>query len=126
MLHVEGRLALPLRHQHAGIESPQPHHVFEAHQQFLVREQPGPRPDGLTLMIKDTDDRIGEIAHAFRGSIHLRAWHGAGLGYFHIGEIRLVAGPHRWLRHMQAEMRGFGNIHSTPPIAISSRRRNNS
>ncbi|MNE22512.1 hypothetical protein D3C80_1157280 [compost metagenome] len=126
MLHVKRGLALPLRHQHAGIESPKPHHVFEANQQFLVRKQPRPRPDSLALMIENADDRISEIAHAFRCGVHLRARHGAGLGYFHIGEIRLSAGPHRRLWNMQAEMWRFGYVHSTPPITVSSRPRNNS
>jgi len=62
MLHIERGLALPLRHQHAGIEGPQGHHVAQAFEQLGVSEETGPGADGLALSAEHADDRKGEIA----------------------------------------------------------------
>lgn len=44
MLHIEGRLALTLRHQHARVEGAQQHHVPETRQQFLIGRKPAQGP----------------------------------------------------------------------------------
>ena len=52
MLHVEGRLALALRHLHARVEGSERHHVAQAFEQVLVRQQPGPSADRLALAVQ--------------------------------------------------------------------------
>ena len=73
MLHVEGGLALALRHLHARVEGPQRHHVAQAFEQLLVGEQPGPWPDRLALAVEHADDREGEIADVARVDVDRRA-----------------------------------------------------
>ena len=107
MLHVEGGLALALRHLHARVEGPQRHHVAQALEQLLVGQQPGPRADRLALAVEHPDDRKGEIADVARIDVDLGARHGAGLGDRHVGEIRRAARPNRRLRHVQAQMPVF-------------------
>lgn len=103
MLHVEGGLALALRHDHARIEGAQQHHVPEAGEQLVIRKQPGPGTNRFAVAVQDADDRIGEVAHLFRRDVHLRARHGAGLRDLDVGEIRLAAGPNGGFGDMQAK-----------------------
>ena len=70
VLHVERRLALPLRHQHARVEGAQCHHVAQAGQQRLIAQETGPGADRLPVAVEHADDGIGEIADGFRIGVH--------------------------------------------------------
>ena len=71
VLHIERRLALPLRHEHSHVEGPQGHHVTQSLEQFLVAQETGPRAHSFTVAVENADDRIGEITHRFGVGVHL-------------------------------------------------------
>ena len=116
MLHVEGRLALPLRHQHARVEGAQGHHVAQAFEQFLVAQEAGPRADRLAVAVEHADDRIGEVADRFGVGIDLRARHRAGPRDPDAREIGSAARPDRRFRHVKAQWSVAGHA------AVVSRR----
>ena len=103
MLHVEGGLALPLRHLHAGVEGAQRHHVAQAFEQFVVGQQPGPRADRLAGTVQHADDGKGEVADVARIDVDRRARHRARLGNGNVGEIRRAAGAHFRLRNVETQ-----------------------
>ncbi|MNT20839.1 hypothetical protein D3C72_1561580 [compost metagenome] len=121
MLHVERSLALPLRHDHARIEGAQRHHVLEAGEQFVVRQQPGPGADRFAVAVQDADDRIGEIADLFRGDIDLRPRNGTGLRNLDVGKIRLATRPDRRFGDMQAKSIGIAHAVSGLPPECATR-----
>ena len=114
MLHVEGCLALPLRHQHARIEAAQGHHMAQALEQLLVGQETGPGADRLALPVEHADDREGEVADRFRIDIDLRPRNRAGARNIDAREIGFAAGPNRRFRHMQAEGRMVVHSSRTP------------
>ena len=87
VLHIERRLALPLRHQHPSVEGPQNHHMAQALEQFFVAQEAGPGSDRLTVPIEHPNDRIGEVADGFRIGIHVRPRHRSRRRDPDIGEI---------------------------------------
>jgi hypothetical protein len=105
VLHVERGLALPLRHEHAGVEGPQRHHILESLEPFLVGQETSPRSDRFTGSVENADHQIGEISDGLRIGIHSRARNGACFGDLHVREVGGVAGADCGLRDMERERR---------------------
>ena len=103
VLHVERRLALPLRHQHARVEGAERHHVAQAGQRRLIAQETGPGADRLPVAVEHTDDGIGEIADGFGIGVHRRACDRASSRDPHAREVRDAARADRRFRHLQLQ-----------------------
>ncbi len=101
MLHVKGRLALALRHLHAGIERPERHHVTQAQHHLVIRQASGPGSDGIPLPVHDADDGVGEVLDLLWVHIDRRSPHAARRGYLNIAKIRRTTMAHRRLWYME-------------------------
>ena len=119
VLHVERRLALPLRHQHARVEGAQRHHVAQAGQQRLIAQETGPGADRLPVAVEHADDGIGEIADGFGIGVHRWACDRAGPRDLHAREVRGAAWADRRFRHMQLQRAISGHLVALFPLVLS-------
>jgi hypothetical protein len=110
VLHVERRLALPLRHQHARVEGAQRHHVTQAGQQRLIAQESGPGADRLSAAVEHADDGIGEIADGFGIGVHRGSRDRAGPRDLHTRKVRCAAWADRRFRHMQLQRAISGHL----------------
>ena len=113
VLHIEGCLALALRHHHACVEGPQRHHVPQALRQLVIRQCACPRADGLTLTVQDADDRISEIAERFGIGVDFRAPDRSRIRDRDIRKIGRPAGTHRRLRNVEPQRCAIGHAFSS-------------
>ncbi len=118
VLHVEGRLPLPLRHLHSRVERAQRHHVPQSGEQLVVAEEPGPGTHRLSGSVEDADHRKGEIADRFRVGVHLRAGHGTCFRDLNVRKIRGIAGPNGRFGDMEGQGSIVVHRSSFPPDSI--------
>ena len=119
VLHIERRLALSLRHQHARVEGAQRHHVTQAGQQCLIAQETGPGADRLAVSVEHADDGIGEIADSFGINVHRWACDRAGPRDAHAREVRSATWAHRRFRHMQLQRAISCHLVTLFPLAPS-------
>ena len=117
VLHVEGRLPLPLRH-HAFARRTRARSSCPASpaSSSSSLRSPDQGPDRLSGSVEDADHRKGEIADRFRVGVHLRAGHGTCFRDLNVRKIRAC-------RRAERPVRGHGGSgeRSRSSIVVSSR-----
>ena len=111
---------MSLRHQHAGIEGSQGHHMAQTLEQFAIAQQASPGTDRLAIAIENANDRVGEVADRFRIGVNRGACDRSGLWNADAGKIGRAAGPNRRFGYTQGQRSMVAHI--VPSYRVASTR----
>ncbi|VFT06270.1 Uncharacterised protein [Pseudomonas aeruginosa] len=112
-LHIEGKLFLPLRGEHARVEQTGLEHRPHAAQQLFVAELRVPGTDGVAVVVEHAYQAVGQVAGLGGLDIHRRLAYLAGGGQVQIGKVGLAARTPGGLRDMQTQRLVI--THDRPP-----------
>ena len=102
-LDVERDFLLPLRDQHARVESARLHHCAQAAAQAISIDLRRPGADGTAVVVEHAHQRIGQVAGFDRLDIDGGPLHRAGRRQVQVREVGAMAWSPGRFRHVQTK-----------------------